>query len=94
MTKALMNQHKIDFGMARKSVESLRQAAIDFPQDSVFLQVDGMDNSKVGEFSLKMYTWAVKTQNCEFYDIHKLMTFPFKELLAPFLGQSEETGRD
>ena len=62
MTKALMNQHRIDFGMARKSVESLRQAAIDFPQDSVFLQLDGMDNSKVGDIGSKMYIWAVRPQ--------------------------------
>lgn len=48
MTKALMNQHKIDFGMARKTVESLRQLSIDFPNDVLFLQLDGMDNSKAG----------------------------------------------
>ena len=46
MTTALMNQHKIDFGMARQAVESLRQSAIDFPNDSCFIQLDGMDNSK------------------------------------------------
>ena len=46
MTKALRNQHKIDFGMARRTVESLRQSAIDFPNDSLFIQLDGMDNSK------------------------------------------------
>ena len=46
MAKSLRNQHRIDFGLARRTIESLRQAAIDFPNDSLFIQLDGMDNSK------------------------------------------------
>jgi hypothetical protein len=46
MAKSLRNQHIIDFGLARRTIESLRQAAIDFPNDSLFIQLDGMDNRK------------------------------------------------
>ena len=44
LANALFNQHKMDFGMARRSVEEVRQNAIDFPHDVVFIQCDGMDN--------------------------------------------------
>ena len=41
LARSLRNQHKDDFGMARKSVESIRQSAIDFPSDNIFIQCDG-----------------------------------------------------
>ena len=44
MVKALRNDHKLSFGGARREVETLRQSAIDFPEDTLFLQVDGMGN--------------------------------------------------
>ena len=44
LANALFNQHKMDFGMARRSVEEVRQNAIDFPHDVLFIQCDGMDN--------------------------------------------------
>lgn len=46
MIRALRNQHKLDFGLARQTIEYLRQSAIDFPEDTLFCQIDGMDNSK------------------------------------------------
>ena len=46
LVKGLTNQHKIDFGMARKTIESIKQTAINYPQDNIFIQVDGMDNAK------------------------------------------------
>ena len=46
LVKGLRNQHKLDFGMARKSVENIKQSALNFPGDNLFIQVDGMDNSK------------------------------------------------
>ena len=46
MIKSLKNQHKVDFSLARTTIESYRQKAIDFPTDVLFCQVDGMDNSK------------------------------------------------
>ena len=47
LAKGLRNQHKMDFGMTRKTVESIKQSAINFPSDNLFIQCDGMDNSKV-----------------------------------------------
>ena len=41
LARALRNQHKDDFGRARKVVESIRQSAIDFPSDNIFIQCDG-----------------------------------------------------
>ena len=32
--------------MARKAVESIKQTAFNFPSDNLFIQCDGMDNSK------------------------------------------------
>ena len=42
MVKSLRNQHKIDVGEARRTIEMKRQLAIDFPDDYLFLQFDGM----------------------------------------------------
>ena len=42
MVKSLRNQHKLDVGEARRAVEAKRQLAIDFPDDYLFLQFDGM----------------------------------------------------
>ena len=44
--KSLKNNHRMNFGLARRKVEELKQSAIDFPGDHLFLQIDGMDNSK------------------------------------------------
>lgn len=46
MAKSLRNQHRMDFVMARKTIESIKQSAISFPEDNLFIQCDGMDNSK------------------------------------------------
>ena len=43
---ALKNNHRINFGLARRKVEEVKQSAISFPSDNLFLQIDGMDNSK------------------------------------------------
>ena len=43
MVKGLVNQHKLDFGMARKTIESIKQSAINFPSDNLFIQgLNGM----------------------------------------------------
>ena len=47
MIKSHRNLHKIDYSMARRVVENLRQYAIEFPEDVLYLQIDGMDNQKV-----------------------------------------------
>ena len=44
MLKSLKNEHKLAFSEARKEVESLRQHALDFSEDSVCIQIDGMNN--------------------------------------------------
>ena len=36
----------MNFGLARRKIEELKQSAINFPGDHLFLQIDGMDNSK------------------------------------------------
>ena len=36
----------MNFGGARRKVEEIRQSAINFPSDNLFIQIDGMDNSK------------------------------------------------
>ena len=46
VAKSLRNQHRMDFGQARRSVEEIKQTAITFPEDNLFVQIDGMDNSK------------------------------------------------
>ena len=46
LANSLFNQHKMDFGMARRSVNEIRQTALDYPHDVLFIQSDGMDNSK------------------------------------------------
>ena len=47
LAKSLRNQHRMDFGQARRTIEDIKQTAITFPADNVFLQIDGMDNAKV-----------------------------------------------
>ena len=42
MAQALRNQHKMDYGMARKAIEEIRQSAVDFPDDNLFIQADGI----------------------------------------------------
>ena len=44
LVKSLRNEHKLIFGGARREVESLRQMALDFPEDSLMIQIDGMGN--------------------------------------------------
>ena len=39
--RALKNQHKIDFSSARKSIERLKQLALSYPEDHLFIQCDG-----------------------------------------------------
>ena len=41
MSTSLRNQHRMDVGMTRKAVESIRQSAIDFSEDNLFIQCDG-----------------------------------------------------
>ena len=47
VAKSLRNQHRMDFGLARRAIDELKQSAITFPEDNLYLQIDGMDNSKV-----------------------------------------------
>ena len=42
----LRNNHRMNFGLARRKVEEIKQMAISFPRDHMFIQVDAMDNSK------------------------------------------------
>ena len=44
--KSLRNQHRMEFGQARRAIEEIKQTSISFPADNLFIQVDGMDNSK------------------------------------------------
>ena len=44
--KSLRNNHRINFGAARREVEEIKQSALRFPSDNLFVQIDGMDNSK------------------------------------------------
>ena len=46
MIKGHRNLHKVDYSMARRTVETMRQHALEFPEDVLFLQIDGMDNQK------------------------------------------------
>ena len=46
IAKDLMNQHKMTFGGAFRKVQEIKQSALSYPTDNLFLQVDGMDNSK------------------------------------------------
>jgi hypothetical protein len=41
---------------ARLTVESIKQTAINFPDDNLFIQCDGMDNAKV-VLNLGFYQW-------------------------------------
>ena len=42
----LRNQHKLTFGEARRTIQEIKQSALSFPSDHLFLQIDGMDNKK------------------------------------------------
>jgi hypothetical protein len=44
--KSLKNNHRMNFGLARRKIEEVKQSALSFPSDHLFLQIDGMDNSK------------------------------------------------
>ena len=46
MATDLKNKHRMDFGLARRKVEEIKQSAITFPSDHLMLQIDSMDNSK------------------------------------------------
>ena len=41
MSTSLRNQHRMDVGMTRKAVESIRQSAMDFSEDNLYIQCDG-----------------------------------------------------
>ena len=56
LAKGLRNQHRKDFMSARLTVESIKQTAINFPDDNLFIQCDGMDNAKV-VLNLGFYQW-------------------------------------
>ena len=43
---AMRNNHKMDFGQARRKVEEIKQSALGFPHDHLFIQIDSMDNNK------------------------------------------------
>ena len=40
------NRHRENFGRARRTIEEIKQLALSFPRDHLFLQIDSMDNSK------------------------------------------------
>jgi hypothetical protein len=42
LAKSLRNQHRMDFGLARRTIEEIKQTAITFPADNLFIQIDGM----------------------------------------------------
>ena len=46
LAKDLRNNHRMNFGQARRKIEEIKQSSISFPSDNVFIQVDSMDNSK------------------------------------------------
>ena len=46
MAMDLINNHKSEFGLARRKVEELKQSALSFPEDHLFVQMDSMDNQK------------------------------------------------
>ena len=46
LAKDLKNSHRMEFGLARRTVEEIKQSSISFPSDNLFLQVDSMDNNK------------------------------------------------
>ena len=40
------NRHRENFGQARRKIEEIKQSALSFPKDHLFVQIDSMDNSK------------------------------------------------
>ena len=44
--RALKYNHKQKYGLARRRINDLEQLAVSFPQDHVFISIDGMDNRK------------------------------------------------
>ena len=40
------NKHRENFGQARRKIEEIKQLALSFPHDHLFIQIDSMDNSK------------------------------------------------
>ena len=42
LAKSLRNEHRMDFGKARRTIEEIKQRAISFPEDNIFIQIDGM----------------------------------------------------
>ena len=46
IVKAAVNEHRLKFGDARRKVGEIRQSAISFPSDNLFIQIDAMDNTK------------------------------------------------
>ena len=44
--KSLKNDHRIEFGQARRKVNEIRESAERFPEEHIFVQIDGMDNNK------------------------------------------------
>ena len=44
--KALRNSHRQNFAAARRKIEEIKQSALSFPSDNLFIQIDGMDNNK------------------------------------------------
>ena len=47
MVMGLHNLHKLDYSLARKTVQSIKQSSLNFPRDNLMIMIDGMDNSKV-----------------------------------------------
>ena len=47
MVMGLHNLHKLDYSLARKTVQSIKQSSLNFARDNLMIMVDGMDNSKV-----------------------------------------------
>ena len=45
-TVALKNNHRMKFGLARRKIQEIKQSSLNFPEDHLFLQIDGMDNQK------------------------------------------------
>ena len=47
MVMGLHNLHKLDYSLARKTVQNIKQSSLNFPRDNLMIMIDGMDNSKV-----------------------------------------------
>ena len=52
MANGLHQEHKQTFVRARVSIDEKRMKAMDNPRHHVFIQIDDMDNHKVGYFRL------------------------------------------